>query len=352
MIKKITRQIKELGIEVRYVALDSNGFFGCFNSKPIIMVNAQLDVITTAVTLLHEVAHFLNGDYDKAISNRLQNNNMEYEANRFMIQKVLFLLDQEHDFTPHTNYYQILHSLALPSHLNTVVYDELAKLIQDKYGIDDDKAAYQYYQSAQESANYISNYRKVAPMTKNYFKMPIDDRLSFLFPEFRMAKELYTLIDSDRAHIGEFLDFVEVSKDHTSQEAYFKLKLSGMANQTDALYVLALDDKLIGCVDLHGIDLLANKAEIGYWLHSSYANQGIMSKAIYQLCTYAFHNLGLNRLAIVADVANTASNQVALKNGFTFVGTEKEVAIKSGNYRDHNHYYLLKRDFMAASLDK
>src|SRR5574337_287527 len=163
MIKKITRHIKDMGIEVRYVALDSNGFFGCFNSKPIIMINAQLDVITTAVTLLHEVAHFLNGDYDKAISNRLQNNNMEYEANRFMIQKVLFLLDQEHDFTPHTNYYQIIHSLALPSHLNTVVYDELAKLIQDKYGIDDDKAAYQYYQSAQESANYISSYRKVGP---------------------------------------------------------------------------------------------------------------------------------------------------------------------------------------------
>lgn len=66
MIKKITRYIKELGIEVSYAQLENNGFFGCFNSKPIIVINAQLDVITTAVTLLHEVAHFLNGDYDKA----------------------------------------------------------------------------------------------------------------------------------------------------------------------------------------------------------------------------------------------------------------------------------------------
>lgn len=182
-------------------------------------------------------------------------------------------------------------------------------------------------------------------MNKNYFKLPIDDELALVYPEIRMAKELFNVIDSDRENLRIFLDFIDDALDYTSQEDYFKMKLAGNAKQTDALFLIAKKETLIGCVDFHGINLTSKQAEIGYWLHSSYTNQGIMSKVVKKLCEYAFESLALHRLTIVADVENKASNQVALNNGFTFVGTQEEERILYGKYRDMNYYYLLSRDF-------
>ncbi|WP_339101781.1 GNAT family protein [Candidatus Enterococcus clewellii] len=183
-------------------------------------------------------------------------------------------------------------------------------------------------------------------MNKNYFKMPIEDELYLVYPEIRMAKELFELIDSDREHLRQFLDFVDGVVEYTNQEEYFKMKLEGVAKQTDALFFIAINNKLIGCTDFHGIDLTSQQAEIGYWIHSEYENRGIISKVVKKLCEYAFKNLELNRLTIVADTENIPSNKVALKNGFTFVGTQKEEKLMYGRFRDMNYYYLLKQDFL------
>ena len=185
-------------------------------------------------------------------------------------------------------------------------------------------------------------------MDKNYFKLHIENELFLVYPEIRMAKELFALIDSDREHLRTFLDFVDEVVDYTNQEAYIKMKLEGIAKQTDALFFIAINDEFIGCVDFHAIDLVSKQAEIGYWIHSKYKNKGTISKVVKKLCTYAFENLSLNRLTIVADVKNKPSNKVALKNGFTFVGTQKEERLMYDKYRDMNYYYLLKKDFLKA----
>ena len=183
-------------------------------------------------------------------------------------------------------------------------------------------------------------------MNKNYFKMHIEDDLYLVYPELRMAQELFELIDSDRDHLRPFLDFIDGVVDYTNQEDYFKMKLEGVAKQTDALFFIAIGDKLIGCSDFHFINLVSKQAEIGYWIHSDYKNKGIITRVVKKLCEYAFQNLELNRVTIVADVENLSSNRVAVKNGFTFVGTQKEERVMYDEYRDMNYYYLLKRDFL------
>ena len=92
MQNKIKRLIKELGIEVKYSDIISNGFFGFKKNKAIIVINENLSEIESALTLLHETAHFLNGDCEKYISNHFQNDNMEFQANRYMIQEVMKMI--------------------------------------------------------------------------------------------------------------------------------------------------------------------------------------------------------------------------------------------------------------------
>ena len=135
MLSKIKRLIKELGIEIQYMDFSGNGYFGIENNTAIIFINESLDEIETSLTLLHETAHFLNGDCKKYITNHFQNDSLEFEANKYMISKVMKMLDEKYDFTTATNYQQIIDSLNLPYHLDGVIIDEFNSIISDKFGM-------------------------------------------------------------------------------------------------------------------------------------------------------------------------------------------------------------------------
>ena len=135
MQNKIKRLIRELGIKIKYSDIASNGFFGFKNNTAIIVINENLNEIETSLTLLHETAHFINGDCNKYITNHFQNDNLEYEANKYMIQEVMKMLDDKYDFTPDTNYQNIIDTLNLPYHLNGVIIDEFNNIISDKFGM-------------------------------------------------------------------------------------------------------------------------------------------------------------------------------------------------------------------------
>ena len=132
---QLLAKIKEIGIEIQYMDFSGNGYFGIENNTAIIFINESLDEIETSLTLLHETAHFLNGDCKKYITNHFQNDNLEFEANKYMISKVMRMLDEKYDFTPDTNYQQIIDSLNLPYHLDGVIVDEFNDIISDKFGM-------------------------------------------------------------------------------------------------------------------------------------------------------------------------------------------------------------------------
>ena len=135
MLSKICRKVKELGIKIDYIEMEDNGHFGIFNDLPVLLINPILNELDTSLTLLHETAHFLNGDCNKYITNHFQNDNLEFEANKYMIQEVMKMLDDEYNFTPDTNYQQIIDNLNLPYHLDGVIIDEFNNIISDKFGL-------------------------------------------------------------------------------------------------------------------------------------------------------------------------------------------------------------------------
>ena len=134
MLSKICRKVKELGIKIDYVEMEDSGHFGIFNDLPVLLINPILNELDTSLTLLHETAHFLNGDCNKYITNHFQNDNLEFEANKYMIQEVMKMLDDEYNFTPDTNYQQIIDNLNLPYHLDGIIIDEFNNIISDKFG--------------------------------------------------------------------------------------------------------------------------------------------------------------------------------------------------------------------------
>ena len=131
----LQNDIKDLGIDIEYDYFDGHGFFAIENDKPILFIDERLNEIETSLTLLHETAHFLNGDSEKYITNHFQNDSIEFQANRYMIQEVMKMLDDEYNFTPDTNYQQIIDNLSLPYHLDGVIIDEFNNIISDKFSV-------------------------------------------------------------------------------------------------------------------------------------------------------------------------------------------------------------------------
>ncbi|GHU35887.1 hypothetical protein FACS1894192_01400 [Bacilli bacterium] len=145
MLSKITNYLKELNIIIKYRQIEGNGSFNVVKNKPILVINESLNEIDTALTLLHETAHFLNKDGGQYIPNHFVNDDIEFEANRYMIYEVMKFLDQKYDFQPDTNYQIIIDNLDLPYHLDGVILDAFISLIQDKFEIKEETTQEEYW---------------------------------------------------------------------------------------------------------------------------------------------------------------------------------------------------------------
>lgn len=97
---------------------------------------------------------------------------------------------------------------------------------------------------------------------------------------------------------------------------------------------------LIGGVGLLKINPYERSAELGYWLHSEYAGQGITSEAAKLAVQYAKEELGLKRIIIYMSLCNIASQKIAQKLGAQYLETRKKYETVNGTALDCQFYEL------------
>ena len=79
--------------------------------------------------------------------------------------------------------------------------------------------------------------------------------------------------------------------------------------------------QLIGTIGLNNLSLKSKRAEIGYELHPDYWRQGYTTEAVSSVLDFSFGQLELYRIGAITYPANTSSNHLLLKMGFTLEGT-------------------------------
>ncbi len=81
---------------------------------------------------------------------------------------------------------------------------------------------------------------------------------------------------------------------------------------------------------------------IGYWCASEARGRGITTRALRQLCRYCLSELGLERLELITDSENLASQRVADKVGFRREGVlRSHLCHPDGRRRDSVMFSLL-----------
>jgi RimJ/RimL family protein N-acetyltransferase len=103
--------------------------------------------------------------------------------------------------------------------------------------------------------------------------------------------------------------------------AYLKRAQQGRATgQRIQLAITADGGRPLGEVLLFGMDLGLKEAELGYLVGAPFRRRGLASAALGLLSGYAHSALGLSRLLLRIDPANTASTAVARRCGFRLTG--------------------------------
>ena len=148
------------------------------------------------------------------------------------------------------------------------------------------------------------------------------------------AKELTNLCNAvDRHYLSDRLP-----NPYTEKDAEEWLKMVSENEAVSGIYqAIVYDGKLIGSISVEKKD---DDAEIGYMLLNEYANKGIATEAVKQICPIAFKVLSLEQITANVFQPNIASIRVLLKNGFKYKSAIPNAVIKDGNVYDLLIYVL------------
>lgn len=173
-------------------------------------------------------------------------------------------------------------------------------------------------------------------MMKQHFPSEIETkRLILRKHALKLAPRMYSAIDSDRNHLGQYLPWVEFTS-CAEDEASFIYECHRQWDQFemyDYSMFLKQDDSFLGNVGVHSLAWLGAKCEVGYWLLSSFEGQGFVTEAVQMLVQQAAA-LGFLRVEIRCALENKKSVGVPKRLGFKFEGQLHQATMVRGRPQD------------------
>jgi RimJ/RimL family protein N-acetyltransferase len=104
------------------------------------------------------------------------------------------------------------------------------------------------------------------------------------------------------------------------------------------------DGAFLGGVGINFINRVHQMANLGYWVRTGATGRGIATVATRQAARFAFEELGLHRIEIVAAVGNVPSQRVAEKAGATREGVLRKRLLIHGESQDAVLFSLVPED--------
>jgi RimJ/RimL family protein N-acetyltransferase len=129
-------------------------------------------------------------------------------------------------------------------------------------------------------------------------------------------------------------------------ERWIERYTRGRAQGTNAGFAIVDSETgdFLGFVGLVKVDLEAQEAEAGYVVASRARGRGVATRALRLLTAWAFAELPLERLELLIDVENPASEVVAERCGYTREGVLRWTYLKPGLRSDTIVYSMLRRE--------
>jgi len=105
------------------------------------------------------------------------------------------------------------------------------------------------------------------------------------------------------------------------------------------------ENKLIGTIDLRGLNSSNRCGDSGYVISKKYWGKGIVSEAFKRIIMFGFVELDLNRIEAYCEHVNIGSWKVLEKSGLIYEGTLREKVFIKNKFRTMKMYSILKSDW-------
>jgi len=124
-------------------------------------------------------------------------------------------------------------------------------------------------------------------------------------------------------------------------ERYEKGRLDGTA---EGFAAVDGEGRFVGLALAPTIDREGAEVELGYIVPRSARGRGVATEMLRQLTRWAFEEAGAQRIALIIDVANAASEKVALRCGYVREGVLRSTHHKQGMRIDAGIWSRLPSD--------
>ena len=146
-------------------------------------------------------------------------------------------------------------------------------------------------------------------------------------PSFKLAQELYAIVDKTRNTLREWLPWVDKTNSPEDEfSGYFigtYKRYWDEGSGSDYLIYQKETNQILGVVALCHIEEKNQSAAIGYWLSDEAAGHGYMQEAVHALEKVAFQ-MKINRIIIKNDTHNLRSVHVAERCGYVLEGVMRQ----------------------------
>lgn len=189
---------------------------------------------------------------------------------------------------------------------------------------------------------------RITTKEKNNMKsktLRVDDEIELHGCHLAYAKDIFSIIENDRAYLREWLTWVDVTNEEKDTYNFLKgshqMNKGGQQLNTWIFY----KGEVCGSIGFVKIDKANSSGEIGYWLRKSEMGRGIMTRSCKRMVRYGFEKLGMQRIVIRAAEGNKPSLAIPKRLGFVLEGKgRKEIKIRE-KYHDTHIFSMLKEEF-------
>lgn len=190
--------------------------------------------------------------------------------------------------------------------------------------------------------------RQIVP--KGLFPLQINREVRLNVLEPRHAQELFTLVNSNRTHLREWLPFIDDYESVTAATEFISRNRGKNDRTTGLVTGIWAGDILAGVVTFDYIDWSNRAALMGFWLGKSFQGRGIMTRTCSALIDLAFHELGLNRVEISCALENRRCRLVPERLGFRQEGTSRQREWLHDRFVDTVSYAMLASDWKSRTV--
>ncbi len=158
---------------------------------------------------------------------------------------------------------------------------------------------------------------------------------------------MYAAVRESIAEVAAWLSWCHA--EYTEAEAREYIASRAEARSTESEYGFAICDAMsgeyLGGVGLNQINRAHLFANLGYWVRTGATGRGVATQATRLMARFAFEELGMRRVEIVAAVGNLASQRVAERAGARREGVLRRRLLHRGVSHDAVMFSFVAEDF-------